>query len=111
MMEINLEKYSSKQILASYEFILIQYLGGQIQPKEIVDQVPTVYIFGLLCVDLRSKYLERKDSDLDEITKVETETIHKVADLWKIPPYELKKMYQLHHQLALDYIENKNNKL
>lgn len=93
-MELKLDKYTTESILGSYEFIFAQYLGGQTSSPEELESVPTVYIFGEMLGELRNEYLKRKDSSVEEMTKVEKSVINRVTMLMNIPESVLRKVYE-----------------
>jgi len=93
-MELELENYTAKQILSSYEFVFAGYLGGQLSPPDVLDKVPTVYIFGEICAELRKQYLSRKDAVLDDITSIEKSCINRLSQLMNIPENKLQKLYE-----------------
>lgn len=94
MIEINLENYQTKQILGSYEFIFLQYLGGQLTPSEMLKTVPTPYIFGEVCTEIRMQYLAREDASEERIAAVEESCIKKLVTLMNVPERDLLIIYK-----------------
>ena len=93
MIELKLKKYTTKEILNSYEFIFSQYMGGELTDPAIKDTMPTVYIFKKICVELRKQYLLRKDAKIKNIIKVENGIVVRLAQLMNVPESKLQEIY------------------
>lgn len=94
-MNLDLSKFpEARQLLSSYEFIFSQWIGGQMSDEEILSIVPTVYIFGEIVSELRRQYLERPDSDIKKLEKVEQETIKKVAAFAGFSEEKLQEIFK-----------------
>lgn len=92
-MELQLQNYTAEQILVSYEFIFTQYLGGQLSPPEFLEKVPTPYIFGEICGELRKQYLGREDAKVESIQEVEKGCIARLSQLMNINEKQLRELY------------------
>lgn len=84
-MELKLEKYPTKSLLASYEYVFLQYLGGQLSSREELEVVATPYIFGELCSELRMHYLAREDSKHSDMLEVEKSSVNRLCQMANIP--------------------------
>ena len=93
-MKLNLNKYTTEQILGSYEFLFAQYIGGKLTPEELLERVPTVYIMGEVCGDVRSIYLARKDGNPASIVESEKMVIEKVSATMNVPEKVLREIYE-----------------
>lgn len=101
-MKITLDNYSTDSVLGSYEFVFAQYLGGELSGPEFAEQVPTVYIFGEVCKEMRKIYLSRPDSDLSKLEVVEKEILAKLSALMSMPPDKLNEIYEKYMARAKD---------
>ncbi len=90
-MELNLDKYKTDMILASYEFIFAQCLGGQMTPPDMLEKVPTVYIFGEICTEMRAYYLARKDASVDLLKEVENNCVVRISQAMNLSEEELRE--------------------
>lgn len=93
-MKLDLSKYSTECILGSYEFIFSQWCGGMATEEEILEIVPTVYIFGEVLNELRAEYTSRKDCDLTLMKEVEMNVVKRVTVMMSIPEKQLRIIYE-----------------
>lgn len=89
-MELNLEKYTSEEILSTYQFIFSQYLSGCLSTPEELEHVPTVYVFAETCKELRKQYLNRKDTKFSDITELEQNLMIAICQYGQITEDRLK---------------------
>lgn len=93
-MKLDLEKYPTQSLLASYEFIFSQYIGGMASPPEELEKVCTPYIFGEVCSDVRNLYLARKDASVEKLVAAEKRIIERLAELMNMDEKQLRKIYE-----------------
>jgi hypothetical protein len=96
-MELNLDKYSTESIFKTYEFLLLQYLAGQLSAEQHGehDFSSTVYVFGETCKELRCQYLSRKDANENELVALESKATQKVAQMMSVPKQKLVDLAEM----------------
>ncbi len=102
-MELKLSNYTAEQILCSYEFVFAQYMSGQLTPKEELEFVPTVYIFGELCAEMRRIYLSLSDAKTKIICDLEKNVVERLTELMNVPQEKLIAIYN-------DFVKSKTQK-
>lgn len=92
--QLDLTKYTAEEILASYQFIFAQYLGGQLTPPDILEKAnsPSPYIFGEICTAMRKHYLQIEHADENDIIIVERQCVERLATFMGIPKEKLDKI-------------------
>ncbi len=93
-MKLDLSKYTTTSILASYEFIFSQWIGGEMSPPEAREKVPTIYIFKEVVQELRAIYLDREDASPDHLKQVEDSAVKRVADFAQFDEEVLQKIIE-----------------
>jgi hypothetical protein len=95
-MKLNLDRYTTKSILKTYDFLLLQYLAGQLSEEQHGghDFSPTVYVFGETCKELRCQYLMREDANQNELVSLEYKATQKVAEMMSVPKQKLVDLAQ-----------------
>lgn len=84
-LELDFSKYKTESMLNTYEFLFVQYMASHTHPTEVTEKMPTVYLFEELCKDFRRMYLERSDSDIEKLKKVEKDGLINLSKMMQIP--------------------------
>lgn len=109
-MELNLKKYSSNELLCSYEFVFAQYISGEFSQQSDCANIPTVYIFRELCSELRRQYLLRNDAKTEHIISVENDCVQRISVMLNMSEKKLVQIYNEYLEKLKEHNHENNSR-
>lgn len=92
--KIDLSKYSTGNILQSYEFIYSLWLGGEISDQETIALFPTVPIYREILSGIRKELSPRKDFKSKVLRAIEDEALERMTKIMQIPENKLREIME-----------------